>query len=42
LIYQHYFNGKKKLGNVDKGFLKPISGPFLYLIFAALYGALSA
>jgi len=42
LIYHQYFNGKKKLGNIDKGFLKTISGPFLCLIFAALYSALRA
>ena len=42
LIYHLYFNGTKKLGNIDKGFLKTISGPFLCLIFAALYSALSA
>jgi len=41
LIYQHYFNGRKKLGCVDKGLLKNISGPFLCLIFVALYSALS-
>ena len=40
-IYHHYFHGKKKLGNVDKGFLKAISGPFLYFNFAAHYNALS-
>jgi len=42
LIYQHYFNGKKKLGNMDKGFLKTISCPFRRLIFAALYNGFSA
>jgi len=42
LLYQDYFHGRKKLGNVDKGFLKNISGPFLCLIFAALYSPLSA
>jgi len=42
LIYHQYFNGTKKLGNIDKGFLKTISGLFLCLIFAALYSALSA
>jgi len=41
LIYHHYFNGMKKLGNIDKGFLKTISGPFLYLIFVAFYTVLS-
>ena len=41
MIYQYYFNGRKKLGNVNKGFLKNISSPFLCLIFAALYSALS-
>ena len=41
LIYQYYINKGKKLGNVDKRFLKNISGPFLCLILAALYSALS-
>ena len=42
MIYHQYFNETKKVGNIDKGFLKTISGPFQYLIFVALYSALSA
>ncbi|KAF8423009.1 hypothetical protein BGX38DRAFT_1279720 [Terfezia claveryi] len=42
LIHQQYFNGKRKLGHVDPRFLKSINGPFLCLVFAALYNALGA
>ncbi|KAF8420542.1 hypothetical protein BGX38DRAFT_1280178 [Terfezia claveryi] len=41
LIYLQYFNGKKKLGNIDSIFIKRISGAFICFIFTALYHALS-
>ncbi|KAF8440697.1 hypothetical protein BGX38DRAFT_1272958 [Terfezia claveryi] len=42
LIHKQYFNGKRKLGHVNPRFLKSINGPFLCLVFAALYNALGA
>ncbi|KAF8427095.1 hypothetical protein BGX38DRAFT_1278846 [Terfezia claveryi] len=40
--HRKYFNGKRKLGHVDPRFLKSINGPFLCLVFAALYNTLGA